>query len=106
MVELVSLGLGFAGGLLVSYVFQWAVNRKAVSIVNSIKGTKGREIRQNQEEELFQALGEAMQLIKTGTKPVDALKETAAKHPAVAARIITKVMKGELPKGMGDLLET
>lgn len=94
---------GLVIGVGLTVLFGWLVERRALSMRNQVAGKKGIEARQSREEELFQAIAEAMQLMKDGTPPVDALKAVAANHPAVAARIVSKILKGELPAGLGDL---
>lgn len=95
---------GFVAGVVLSAVFVWMVKRQALSIMNSQKAQRGNANKANYEDRLFMAMGELLPLIKAGTPPVEAVKAIAGKYPDVATRLGMKMLKGQMPSGLQDLL--
>lgn len=98
-----SFVIGSVFGWLMHVLFMRAAEQKALSMRNSIAGKAGRDIREQQEERLFSAIAKAGTLIKEGKTPMEAIKQVGLEYPDVAGRIISKFMKGQLPKELTEL---
>lgn len=66
------------------------------SQVMSVKGAFGGQARTQNAERLEAALGEAMVLFQSGTKPEEIFKVLAPKYPDVIAKVGMKLAKGQM----------
>jgi len=95
-VALCALSAAFGWGMHVLFVQE---TRKQAEILRNTKaGQIGRQAKEDQESRMLMALAEAAAMFKEGMPPLEIAKTLAPKYPDVASKLITKAMKGELPK--------
>jgi hypothetical protein len=99
-ITLALCGGGIALGWVGHVLWVAGMRKHAEQIRNTSASKIGHQAKEAQEERMLAAFAEGMQMVKNGAPVPQVIQEIGAKYPDVAAKLIKKAMKGELPKGL------